>query len=184
MGAGANVSFELDLLDRVNCEVHSFDPANGAAEHVESLGEGRLQFHKFAVWTEDGELTMWRAADPAHSALSAANLQHTREVVSVPCRSIDSVMKELGHEKVHLAKFTVDGAEYDLVKPESLTRWGVDVLDIVFLPSRPWRTARRLVESLADAGYTPAARRDAASFCFLSTAARQQLQAAGRASVG
>ncbi len=175
VGAGGDVSFELGLLDRTKCEVHTFDPAEESARYIESLADPRLIFHKYAIWTEDGELRMWRAADPTHMALSAANLQHTAESSFVQCRSIDSVMAEYGHRKVHIMKFTVDGAEYQVVDPEALKRWGVEVLNIAYLPSRPWRLAQRHIMRLIEAGYAPAARRDNTGICFITTELRQQL---------
>jgi FkbM family methyltransferase len=176
VGAGKDVSFELGLIQRTQCEVHSFDPSEIVEDYVAALGEDRLHFHRMAIWTRDGELQMWRAENPQHVALSAVNLQQTIESVRVRCRSIDSVMRELGHDRLHMVKFAVDGAEYDLVKPDDLRRWGVDVLNIVFLPSRPWRRARQHLDSLLAAGYTLAGYRPpTAAVCLVSERVRSGL---------
>jgi FkbM family methyltransferase len=162
VGAGDDVSFDLGLIERFGCEVHSFDPTEGAARHVASQPEPRLRFHNVAVWTRTGTLTMYRAANPAHIALSAANLQGTRETVAVPCRSIESVRAELGHERIDLIKLTVDGGEYELLPSLPLRRWGTRVLIVAFHHNRPARAALSLVEALGGDGFAPVARRETA----------------------
>ncbi len=162
VGAGEDVSFDLGLVERCGCEVHSFDPTDGAARHVARTAHGRLAFHQVAVWTHNGVLRMHRAADPAHIALSAVNLQRTRESVDVPCRTVESLRAELGHERIDLLKLTVDGGEYDLVPRLQLARWRTRVLIVAFHHNRPARAALDVIAALRADGMVPVARRDTA----------------------
>jgi FkbM family methyltransferase len=162
VGAGGDISFDLGLIERAGCEVHSFDPTIGAARHVAAHAHEQLSFHNFAVWTYCGTLTMHRAANPAHMALSAANLQGTSKTVEVPCRTIESIRTELGHERIELIKLTVDGGEYELLPSLQLRRWGTRVLIVAFHHNRSLKTALGLIDGLARDGYRPVARRDTA----------------------
>jgi FkbM family methyltransferase len=159
VGAGGDVSFDVGLIERTGCEVHSFDPTPEAAEHIAANPHDGLFFHNVAIWTYSGRLTMHRAADPANMALSAVNLQRTNRTVEVPCRTIESVRRELGHEEITLLKLTVDGGEYDLVPRLELARWGTRVLVVAFQHNRPAGAVGRLVADLRGQGFLPIARR-------------------------
>lgn len=158
VGAGADISFDLGLVERLGCEVHSFDPTDGAAQHVAAVAGGRVRFHQVAVWTYDGVLRMHRAANPSHIALSAANLQRTRESVQMPCRTIESLRAELGHARIDLLKLTVDGGEYELLPHLQLARWHTRVLIVAFHHNRPLRAAIESIAALRADGMVPVAR--------------------------
>jgi FkbM family methyltransferase len=159
VGAGEDVSFDIGLIERTGCQVHSFDPTRGAAQYLAAHPHAGLSFHNIAIWTYSGELRMHCAANPAHIALSAVNLQHTDRSVSVPCRTIDSIRTECGHSEITLLKLTVDGGEYDLVPNLELARWRTRVLIVNLQHSRSARVAAKLVANLTDQGFLPVARR-------------------------
>jgi FkbM family methyltransferase len=159
VGAGDDISFDVGLIERTGCEVHSFDPTPEAAEHVAANRHDGLTFHNVAIWTYSGRLTMHRTANPAHMALSAVNLQGTDRTVEVPCRTIESIRRELGHEEITLLKLAVDGGEYDLVPRLELARWTTRVLVVAFQHNRPASAVGRLVAGLGDQGFLPVARR-------------------------
>ena len=162
VGAGEDISFDLGLIERRGCQVHSFDPTDGAARHIAASPHDGLAFHNLAIWTYDGTLRMHGAANPAHIALSAVNLQRTSRTTDVPCRSIESLRTELGHEHIDLIKLTVDGGEYELLPTLQLRRWGTRVLVVTFHHNRPPRAALRLIGALRVQGMVPVARRDTA----------------------
>lgn len=113
-GLGTEISFELDLIRRYGCTVHAFDPVPRSADHVRAVAasEPRLRFLPYGLWSEDTTLEFYAPADPRHVSHSIVNLQRTRETISAQCRSISSLMEELGHERVDLLKLDVEGAEY------------------------------------------------------------------------
>ena len=166
VGAGGDVSFDVELIRRVGCEVHSFDPASGAAQHVAAIDEPGLAFHPVAVWVRDGDLEMFEAASPGNMALSVANLQNMHHSVRVPCRTIETSRRELGHEHVDLIKLTVDGGEYELVPTLDLERWHTRVLVIALHHNERAGRALELVEHLHRRGFDPVARKGATGFTF------------------
>jgi FkbM family methyltransferase len=159
VGAGGDVTFDLGLIERTGCEVHSFDPTPEAARHVAAHAHPRLTFHNVAIWTHTGELTMHRAADPRNMALSAVNLQHTDRSAVVRCQTIESARAELGHDSLPLIKLTVDGGEYDLLPQLALARWDTRVLVVALHHNRPVRAALDLIAALRNQGFVPVARK-------------------------
>jgi FkbM family methyltransferase len=154
-GAGIDVSFDLELVRRFGCEVLTLDPTDESREHVARAadGEPRLRFEQVAVWSSDGELRMHRAADPAHQTLSADNLQHTDRTTTVPARSLPSLMREHGHERIDLLKLDVEGAEYELLPLVASGELGVSVLCVEMHPTRGIAPAVQAFRALQSAGF-------------------------------
>jgi FkbM family methyltransferase len=175
VGAGGDVSFDMELIRRTGCVVHSFDPAPEAKAHAERHTSPNFFFHDVAIWTYCGELEMFHAADPRHMALSAVDLQRTHRSVAVPCRTIESVRVEMGHERIDLVKLTMDGAEYDFVAHLNLSRWHTRVLVVNLQHNRPPRRAWALVAELRDRGFEPVARKPPAGYTFVETSSMDAL---------
>ncbi len=50
------------------------------------------------------------------SVYSVANLHHTEDYFEAPCRSLPSIMRELGHEHIDFLKLDIEGAEYEVLQ--------------------------------------------------------------------
>jgi FkbM family methyltransferase len=157
VGAGLDVSFELSLIASFGCRVWSFDPAEDSRRYVERLAatNPRLQFRQTALWRADARVRMYRAADPTHCSLSAANLQETNRWVEAPGRSLESLMAELGHDRVDLLKVDLEGSEYEVLEPEAVAAAGVRVLCVELHAVTPPRAALAFLESFRVAGFRP-----------------------------
>jgi len=157
VGAGGDISFEVELMERYGCEVVSFDPATEAQALAEeaAAGHARFTFMRVGIAEHDGTMRMWRASDPDHMALSSANLQRTTETVAVPVRSLSSVMVQLEHERIDLLKLALEGYEYELVPQLDLRALGVRVLDLELNQLVAPRRAAALVWHIRSQGYVP-----------------------------
>jgi len=162
-GAGIDVSFDRALVERFGCTVVTIDPTDESRAHVAPFPE--LRFHQAALWSRDGELAMYRAADPTHQTLSADDLQATGRAVTVSARSLASLRAELGHDRVDLLKLDVEGAEWELLPGLEAESPGLSVVCVEVHPTRGLRTAVRAFRALAAAGFRLAAR-DGADFTF------------------
>lgn len=140
VGAGEDISFEVELINQYGCEVHCFDPTPRAQRHVDQLhrntingiptsinGMGdlcykvdpaclaRLHFHAIGLWSQDRIMRFYAPADPTHVSHSIVNLQHTAEYFEADCRTLLTVMQILGHSDLSLLKLDVEGAEYEIL---------------------------------------------------------------------
>jgi FkbM family methyltransferase len=159
LGAGEDVSFETELIERARCEVFAFDPTDSSAAHIAGLDRPGLHFRQVAIWSHDGTLPMYRSPVPGNTTLSAANLDLGHSMVEVPCRSLQSLMRELGHDRIDLLKYHVEGSEYEIFEPSMLAAFEVKVLGIRLFHTAPARAALRLAGAITDRGYSPVARR-------------------------
>jgi len=155
-GVGEDITFDLELIERFGCAVFAFDPTPRAiafiGEHAAS--EPRLDFHPVGLWSEDTTLRFFAPRNPAHVSHSVVNLQRTDEYFEAPCRSLPSLMRELGHDRIDLLKIDIEGAEHRVIR--SMLSNGIHpaVLCLeIDQPVRPW-TFWRTVRRIRAAGYT------------------------------
>lgn len=115
-GVGEDVSFDLALIQRVGCDVWAFDPTPRAIAFAADLDAPNFHFLPYALWSTDEVKSFFVPRDRRHVSHSLVNLQHTDEYIDVRCRSIPSIMSELGHERIDLLKLDIEGAEYDVLR--------------------------------------------------------------------
>ncbi len=170
VGAGGDVSFDLELLRRFGARVRSFDPDPEFARvaRMESAGHPRYSFHEVAITATDGPLRMQRHHQSNSRSLSPAGLYESHEYVEVPGRSLESLRAELGDERIDLLKLDVEGAEYDLLATLDPAALGIRVLSVQLHHNGGVHAAHQLAARLAAQGYRPVAQiRGAVKITFL-----------------
>ena len=149
-GVGEDVSFDLGLIERFGCEVFAFDPTPRAIVYAEPIAarEPRFHFLPVGLWSTDAVMKFWAPRNPTHVSHSALNLQRTHEWFEAQCRSVPSLMAELGHDAVDLMKVDIEGAEHTVLA--SVLASGVKPTVLCFEIDQPvgpldfWRTLRRV----------------------------------------
>jgi FkbM family methyltransferase len=149
-GVGEDITFDLGLIERFGCTVFAFDPTPRAVAHVAAVagGEPRFRFLPVGLWSEDTTLRFFAPRNPAHVSHSVVNLQRTKDFFDAPCRSLASLMTELGHEEIGLLKLDIEGAEHEVVR--SMLERGIRPTVVcmeIDQPVKPlafWRTVRRM----------------------------------------
>jgi FkbM family methyltransferase len=72
--------------------------------------------HAYGLAVIDGDVTFYPPENPEHVSHSMLERPETaNRVISVPVRSLPSIMKELGHESIDVLKMDIEGAEYDVL---------------------------------------------------------------------
>jgi len=147
-GAGGDISFDLELLSR-GATVRAIDPSRVFRDKALAAAEGnpRFTFHQVALAANDGTLTMYGTVG-ADGVMSAGNVYRTTEARQVPARSLISLMREAGDNRIDLLKLDIEGSEYDVLESLSPAALGVQVLCVeLHHTSSPVR-ARRLLKRL------------------------------------
>ena len=146
-GVGLDATFDLGLIERYGCVVYAFDPTPSTIDYVKALNAApsKFRFYPWALWFEDGELHLF-SPDYSDSNFSAINLHSTETGFTVPCRSVPSLIDELGPEPMDLLNLDIEGAEYavlDAVIDGTVTP---TVLCVEF--HSPGRRIRRMVQTV------------------------------------
>lgn len=169
VGAGGDVSVDLDLIHRYGVSVRSFD---AVADYVnrarrDAGGEPGFSAHHAAIATEDGPIRMQVTHDPNSQSVSAAELYDSHDFIELPGRTLRSLMAELGDERIDLLKLDIEGSEYELLPTLDLQALGVKVFAIQLHHTGSVADARSLISRLRDQGYDAVACRSAVKLTFV-----------------
>lgn len=132
-GVGLDISFDLGLIQRFGCTVEAFDPTPSAAAHAASAAadEPGFRFHPVGIWSEDSELE-FHQPDYGDQNYSAVNLHGTDPGFTAQCRTVRSLMAELGHDRIDLLKLDIEGAEFQVVESITNDRLPIGILCVEF----------------------------------------------------
>ena len=149
-GVGEDITFDLELMDKVGCEVFAFDPTPRAAEHVRSDASAYPAFHfcPVGLWHQNTTARFFAPSDRRHVSHSIYNLQKTADYFEAECKTLTSLMQELGHQRLDLLKLNIEGAQYPVIDSIISQRVPVKVLCVAIdQPTSPFRvygTVRKL----------------------------------------
>jgi FkbM family methyltransferase len=169
VGAGGDVSLELELISRYHAKVRCFD---AVAFFVESAREQAgdppaFSAHHAAIAVKDGPIRVQRSHDPVSQSVSAAQLYDSANYFELPGRSLPSLMSELGDSSVELLKLDIEGSEYNVLPTLDLAGMGVKLLAVQFHHNGSVRKAQQLIADLREQGYELVASRPAVKLAFL-----------------
>jgi FkbM family methyltransferase len=152
-GVGEDTSFDLGVIETYGCTVWAFDPTPRAVEHAAGLDEPRLEFLPFGLWSEDS-IQQFHAPPFAEWVSHSITNQHaTAPSFDAECRSVPSLMAELGHEHLDLLKLDVEGAEYEVLRVVRDGSCRPRAICVELHRAGPLRRARE-VWALVRAGYS------------------------------
>lgn len=171
VGAGGDISFDLQLIERYGATVRAVDPV---ADYVhaalaQAAGQPRFSIYQAAIATRDGPLRVQLTHDPTSSSVSAAQLYESANFAELPGRTLPSLMRELGDERIDLLKLDIEGAEYEVLPTLDLRALGVKVFATQLHHNGSVRQARGLIAQLRDGGYEAIACRPAVKLTFART---------------
>lgn len=118
VGIGEDLSFDLDLIDKVGCRIFGFDPTPKSIEWVkkQELPE-EFEFTSWGLSDFDGEGEFHPPNNPdhiSHSLIRHRGVQST--AIKVTFRRLSTMMKHFGHEVIDLLKLDIEGSEYGVIK--------------------------------------------------------------------
>ncbi len=168
VGAGGDVSFDLELISRYGVISRSFEAVEDYVVRArEQAGdEPRFSAHHAAIAAVDGPIRMQVTHDPGSLSVSAAHLYDSERFIELPGRSLTSLMAEFGDEHVDLLKIDMEGSEYEVMPTIDLRALGVKIFAIQLHHTGSVRDARRLIAGLRAQGYEPVACRSAVKLTF------------------
>ncbi|MCW1923528.1 FkbM family methyltransferase [Luteolibacter arcticus] len=134
-GIGRDISFEHAIADRFGPKIHLLDPSPTGMETMELPEHQRPEFeyHQLALAGYDGELELAPPPNPAEGSWVSRDRDPsepsaTGTPIRVPCETVGSLMKRLGHQHIDLLKIDIEGAEYGVL--DSLLKDGTPVRQI------------------------------------------------------
>ena len=161
-GLGEDISFDIAMLEQHRCAIHAFDPTPAAIAFVENVNLPRFHFHPVGVWDDDTSIKFWHPRSPDDDSYSALNLHSAAEYTEGEVKTIRSLARDLGHERIDLIKMDIEGAEQlvipnliaEGIRPTLLCIEYDQAYNVVSLLSlRTLMTSLRLHRQVLKAGY-------------------------------
>lgn len=175
-GVGEDVTFDLALIDRFNCQVFAFDPTPKAQTYVAKTVTASPQFHFLSVglWDQNETLKFYAPANATHVSHSVLNLQQTNEYFEAACKRLATLMAELGHQRIDLLKLDIEGAEYKVLNSLIEDKLPIDIICVEFdeiynsLDRKYLHRIRSAVLTLLEHGYEIVAIAPSCNYTFVN----------------
>ena len=139
-GAGEDISFDVELINRFGCSVVTLDPTPRAQSHVQQViaaaAQGqpmainnnpanlyalpailprRLHFEPVGLLDEDRTERFFAPLNPSHVSHSINSKGKSPDYFDARCERMLTTMNRLGHRKVRLLKMDIEGAEFNVI---------------------------------------------------------------------
>ncbi len=154
-GVGEDITFDLGMIDRFGCSVWAFDPTPRAIRHVEDVAAAQPHFHfqPVGLWSHAATLRFYAPQNPDFVSHSALNLQQTSTFFEADCVSVREAMAAHGHDRIHLLKLDIEGAEHATLQAMLSDRIHPDVICLEIDQPAPIFATAATMWRLSRAGY-------------------------------
>jgi len=155
VGAGEDISFDVALSKRFNCNVFIFDPTPRSKAHFDKLIDAaqsgktifelgntkyevdkniisHLQFKEIGIWKEADVLKFFQPKDSTHISHSITNIQDTDRFIEVRVEKLKTIMQSLGHDHLDILKLDIEGAEFAVIDSIIDDKIDINVLCVEF----------------------------------------------------
>jgi FkbM family methyltransferase len=131
VGIGEDISFDLELIERLRVKIHAFDPTPKSVAWLNAQNLPReFIFHPIGVSDLDGVAKFYPPRNPKFVSQS---LRYdggvANKAIILQVRRLSTIMAELQHPQIDLLKLDIEGAEYQVL--EDLTRSSLPIGQIV-----------------------------------------------------
>jgi FkbM family methyltransferase len=107
LGVLNNTSFDQCVADELGSQVFLFDPSIIATRHIEAIAHPKFVFQEVAIWNENTSMTF---STPTYGGSPSMIFSHPGRQFVAQCKTLDTVMAELGHTHINIMKLDVEGA--------------------------------------------------------------------------
>ena len=160
VGVGEEIVLDRHLTERCGAHVWAFDPTPRAVAYMEraEYDRSRLHFVPVGVWNEDTVLRFHAPPNAEWVSHSVMGEQGGDGGFDATCKSLPTLMRELGHDRVDLLKLNIEGAEHVVL--ESMLASGVRPRVVTLTYEAPGAFAKAVgwTRRLREAGYVLLAR--------------------------
>lgn len=154
-GVGEDIEFELDLIKHFKAKVFAFDPTPRAIGFVQGISPDlpALHFLPVGLWSSNTVLRFFPPEHPQHVSHSVFKEGMREAFFEAPCKTLSSLMHELGHTHIDVLKMNIEGAEYEVLKSMMADEIHPTVIALTFEGNSAFIDAIRWTRKLRRYGY-------------------------------
>ncbi len=143
IGAGDDISFDIELKTTYGCNVYIFDPTPYGIDHFSKLKEcvrenrrlslnnspeniytykvdvdslSEIKYVPLGVWDRKTTLTFHDACQQSYPSYSVCFFKDSKETIQAPVDRLVNIMKQMNHKAIDLVKLEIEGAEYKVIE--------------------------------------------------------------------
>ena len=159
-GVGANVDWDLEMIDQFGVHVHAFDPTPESIVWVAQQQLPReFHFHDYGIAAFDGAMSFYPPKKPGRINYSQdkRKFNHSGQAqVSGQVYRLSTIVSRLKHSHIDVLKIDVEGTEFDCL-PEILNS-GIEIGQLLVevhyhFPSRSFAEGAVLLKQVQAAGF-------------------------------
>lgn len=114
-GVGEDISFDLELSEKLHVTIHAFDPTPKSILWVRNqLLPANFVFHDYGLANFDGQVAFNAPENPRHVSHSILKIPSSGQIY-VPVRTLETIMRSLGHHQIDVLKMDIEGSEYSVI---------------------------------------------------------------------
>lgn len=158
-GVGDRIDWDLELIRRFGVTVHAFDPTPGSIAWVARQQLPRqFVFHDYGISDFDGQLDFHpprKAGNTHYSQERRLKVFDPRPPVPGQVRRLETILRDLGHERLDVLKLDVEGSEFEALPDLIASGIAVEQLLVEIhyhFPSRSFAEGLRLIRRLQEFG--------------------------------
>ena len=137
IGIGEEVSFDLEIIEKYNCKIFSFDPTPKSINWVnKNISNKKFIFSPIGISYEKGSRKFYLPKDSRHVSGSLEKISTINEsnMVELYFDTLKNQMKKNRHQKIDLLKMDIEGSEYDVIDFILKFKIEIDQLLVEFHP--------------------------------------------------
>jgi len=117
-GVGEDASFDMALIEKYGLTIHAFDPTPRSIEWVKKQNfPPNFVMHTYGIANFDGKASFYPPENPEHVSHTILRRVETQNnAITVPVKSLSTIMREFGHNHIDVLKMDVEGAEYNVIE--------------------------------------------------------------------
>lgn len=159
-GVGANVAWDVAMIEQFGTEVHAFDPTPESIAWVARQKlPAKFHFHDYGIAAFDGTLNFYPPKKPGRMHFSQDRQKYNRpDQRPIPGRvlRLSTILKQLGHSHIDVLKLDVEGTEFDCIP--DLLQSGIEIGQLLIEvhyhhPTRSFDEGVRLLRQIEAAGF-------------------------------
>lgn len=178
VGAGEDISLDVEIANRYNPFIYIFDPTERAEKHFQKVKNDaakgvqtplyknytypttpqsfqKIVFEKIGLWIRTDVLKFFVPAKEEHVSHSLVNLQNTEKYLEVPVSGLDELMKRFGHREIDMLKIDIEGSEFEVI--EDIINKNIPIkyicLEYHRMGEKPIERIQKSIDSLTSNGY-------------------------------
>jgi FkbM family methyltransferase len=116
VGIGKDIGFDLSIIEKYKATVYGFDPTPGVDEWLKKqVTPVQFEYVAVALTDSDGEVNFYKPETEGYISHSISSEKANQDFVTVPARSLASLMSQFDVKHLDLLKMDIEGFEYGVI---------------------------------------------------------------------